>query len=297
MYNSEFVRKKKRRKVVAVITGISGITVAVLVIVSFLGKYVGTFTVKLESGSIKLALQEYTGVGSEEGGEEIPFDEDSAELSTYLRVNALYPFHETTYSHLMDLGDDALDTEKTPWNYGANYDKIDENKITSLNFLKYTFYVRNLGTQSANYTVNLKITDSKAGTDGRKLEDTMRVMLYENYEFSKTHNKRIFAKTSATKHYDDEGKASFQEAISYDKDYAEKRHVPFYGYAEEFESEESIVSYNVENFMGGEVMRYTIVYWLEVYDPQSTTELTPPQNALVKLGVEIDAYEEVEDDK
>ena len=52
MYNSEFVKKKKRRKVVAVITGISSITVAALVIISFLGKYVGTFTVKLESGSV-----------------------------------------------------------------------------------------------------------------------------------------------------------------------------------------------------------------------------------------------------
>ena len=294
MYNSEYVKKKKRRKVVAVITGISGMTVAVLVIISFLGKYVGTFTVKLESGSIKLALQEYTGQESPEDPEQ---PGGAAELSTYLRVNALYPFHETTYSHLMDLGDDALDTEKTSWDYGANYDKIDQNKITSLNFLKFTFYVRNVGTQSANYTVNLNITDSRAGTDGRQLEDTMRVMLYENYEFSKTHNKRIFAKTSATKHYDEEGNASFQEAISYTEDYAAQRRLPFYGYAEEFESTTSITSYSVENFMGGEVMRYTVVYWLEGYDPQSTTELTPPQNALVKLGVEIIAYEEVDEDK
>ena len=294
MYNSEFVRKKKRRKVVAVITGISGITVAALVIISFLGKYVGTFTVKLESGSIRLALQEYTGSESPEDPEQ---PGGAAELSTYLRVNALYPFHETTYSHLMDLGDDALDTEKTSWDFGANYDKIDENKISSLNFLKFTFYVRNLGSQAANYAVNLKITDSRAGKDGRQLEDTMRVMLYENYEYSKTHNKRIFAKTSATKHYDDEGNASFQEAISYTKEYADARRLPFYGYAEEFESSETICSYDVENFMGGEVMRYTVVYWLEGYDPQSTTELTPPENALVKLGVEINAYEDVEEDK
>ena len=43
-------------------------------------------------------------------------------------------------------------------------------------------------------------------------------------------------------------------------------------------------------------MRYTVVYWLEGYDPQSTTELTPPQNALIKLGVEINAYEDDEKD-
>ena len=285
MYKSEFVKKKKRRKVVAVITGISGITVAVLVIISFLGKYVGTFTIKLESGSMRLALSEYSGnVSSEDDPDNpdpTPIHDDYAELSTYLRVNALYPFHETTYSHLMDVGDDVLDSEKTSWDYGANLDNFGE--VSSLNYFKFTFFVRNLGSQAANYELSLNITDSRAGTDGRTLEDTMRVMLYENYETSKDHRKRIFAKTSATKHYDEEGKASFQEAISYTQDYADKRHLPFYGYAEEFESSERITSYKVENFMGYEVMRYTVVYWLEGYDPQSTTELTAPQNAVINI--------------
>ena len=287
MYDSEFVRKSKRRKVVAVITGISSITVAVLIIISFLGKYVGTFTVKLENGSIKLALQEYTGNGETED----PLEEDNySELSTFLRVNALPRMHETTYSHLQFLGDDQINNGSTGWDLGANYDN--EGTMTSIDFFKFTFYVRNLGNSSANYSVNLRITESRPSDDGRYLEDTLRVMLYENYRESTDNQKRIFAKKSATSHIDENGEVSFNEAISYDEEYAAKKHLPFYGYAEEFESSTMITSYKVENFLGGEVMKYTLVYWLEGYDPQSKYELEAPQNALIKLGVEIDAYED-----
>lgn len=321
MYNSEFVRKKKRRKVVAVITGISGMTVAVLVIVSFLGKYVGTFTIKLESGSIKLALQEYA--GSTINPDDPQHEEDQySEISTYLRVNTLPTMHEYTYGLLMNYyGDDKLDTGKTPWYYGANpnergLDLEDYSQflitapeeeaiasIGSINFFKFTFFVTNLGSAVANYKVSLKITDSRPSDDGRLLEDTLRIMLYENYvnfdESSKSeHNKKVFAKPNRNNsHKDEDGNVSYKEAIAYTNPKADGTREPLFGYADEFESDSIITSYNVENFIGFGIMRYTIVYWLEGTDPSSRMDQEPPQNALVKLGVEIDAYEDKKDNE
>lgn len=319
MYNSEFVRKKKRRKVVAVITGISGMTVAVLVIVSFLGKYVGTFTIKLESGSIRLALQEYAGTTSDPDDPEKEKDQYS-EITTYLRVNTLPTMHEYTYGLLMNsFGDDRIDTGKTPWYYGANQNDnyegdIDEftqylvtsseqealHCVGSINFFKFTFFVTNLTSSVANYKLSLRINESRPSDDGRYLEDTLRVMLYENYvglDGNTTHDKRIFAKASDKKHLEEDGTESFKEAIAYSNPKADGSREPMFGYAEEFESPSMITSYNVENFPGYGIMRYTIVYWLEGTDPSSSIDQQPPQNALVKLGVEIDAYENDEDNK
>lgn len=300
MYNSEFVRKKKRRKVVAVITGISSIVVTTLIIISFLGKYVGTFTVKLESGSVKLALQEYAGTST---NPDDPTEEEDqySELSTYLRVNALPTMHEYSYGLLMNrFGDENLDSGRTPWDHGANRDEFGE--MTSINFFKFTFFVRNLGNGVANYKVSLAITESKPSDDGRYLEDTMRVILYENYVYEGSneeteHSKRVFAKPSTNSHLDENGNVSWREAIAYSNPKGDGSREPLYGYAEEFESAEMITSYNVENFIGYGVMRYTIVYWLEGTDPSSSYDQDPPQNALVKLGVEITAYEDKKDDK
>lgn len=317
MYNSEFVRKKKRRKVVAVITGISGMTVATLVIISFLGKYVGTFTIKLESGSIKLALQEYAGTTTDPDNPQKEKDQYS-EITSYLRVNTLPTMHEYTYGLLMNyFGDDNIDTGKTPWYYGANQNDNYEGEdfsqflitateqealycVGSINFFKFTFFVTNLTSSVANYKLSLKINESKPSDDGRLLEDTLRVMLYENIvelDGTTNHEKKVFAKASSTKHLDEEGNESYKEAIAYSNPKADGSREPMFGYADMFESPSMITSYNVENFVGYGIMRYTIVYWLEGTDPSSSIDQEPPQNALVKLGVEIDAYENKEDNE
>ena len=63
------------------------------------------------------------------------------------------------------------------------------------------------------------------------------------------------------------------------------------GYAEQFESPNVVTTLVVSNFKPDEVRRYTIVNWLEGYDPQSNNYSAPPKGARIKLGVEINAYE------
>ena len=64
MYELEYVRKRKRKIRAAIIGGISAIGVSVLVIVAFLGRFVGTFTVTVDNGEVKLALSETSADGN-----------------------------------------------------------------------------------------------------------------------------------------------------------------------------------------------------------------------------------------
>ena len=263
MYELDYVKKRKRRKWIAIGAGISTIVIATLSIVSFLGRFVGTFTVKLETGNVKLTLSE---------------TESFAQQSSYLRVNNLYRLQEYTYSNLESIGHDVLDNEDNDLltiSRAVNYSK-DETSIKSINYFKYTFYVKNVGDVQSAYDVKVVILE----TDGQ-LDDTLRVMVYKNKANDGKHENTIYAKKSATKHIDDEGNESFDEKISDDH----------YGYAKQFETSDVIATIPVDKFIPGDIDRYTVVFWLEGNDPQSSIEEYAPLNAKLKLGVEINAYE------
>ena len=274
MYELQYVKKRKRRKWVAIGGAIATVGVSTLAIVAFLGRYVGTFTVSLNTGDLDLSLSDSSAFKRKE---------------SYLRVNELPQFHEFTYQSLPDAS--VIDSEEATYLHGANYDK--NGNVESLDYFKYTFFVKNSGKIPAKYRISINITDNKAGEDGRTLDDTLRVMLYENTLNNDDHKlKGIYAKRSATQHTDEKGEVSFKEAVSVSKEMAAYYGEPFLGYAEEFESYNVIANIEPEEAIGvGEIRRYTIVNWLEGYDPQSTNSTIAPKGARLKLGVEINAYE------
>ena len=51
---------------------------------------------------------------------------------------------------------------------------------------------------------------------------------------------------------------------------------------------------DVDNFIRNDIRRYTIVFWLEGYDPQSRPDEEHPEGATLKLGVDISAYEKTQ---
>ena len=264
MYGTKYVKKRKTRIWVAIGGGISTIVVATLCIVSFLGRFVGTFTVRLEAGNVSLSLSE---------------KKSFAEPTTYLRIGQLPPFQEYTYSNLVDkVGDSEIDSETTGYLLGANYYR-DGVTIKSLNYFKYTYYVKNVGTIPACYDMDINVIDSQTD-NGKEVEDTLRIMIYSNDE-DDAHDKVVYAKTSLEGHLDENGNISHKERIS----------TADYGYAEQFESYSKITTVSVDYFDIGQIKRYTIVMWLEGYDPQSNREHDAPKNARIKLGVEINAYE------
>ena len=279
MYERNYVKKRKRKIWVAIGTGISSIVVAVLCIVSFLGRFVGTFTVNLDTGNVKLAL-----FGSKEDSDQ------EINPSSYMRISSLPKFHEYTYSRFEKLHAE-IDSTSTDYLHGAVY-KMDQKTVDSLNYFKFSFYVKNYGEIPASYRLRVNINDSKPSLDGRYLDDTLRVMIYEN-ELESEHKVRdVYAKRSQTEKQvnPETGEVTFMEAISV-PEYKATPDFPCYGYAKEFESSEVIATIPVNNFEAGESKRYTVVMWLEGEDPQSNNYSKAPEGAKIKIGVEINAYE------
>ena len=274
MYDKLFVKKRKRRVIAALVSLISAIGISSLVIVSFLGRFTGTFTVSLANSSVRLSLSD-----------KLSFENPTS----YLRIEKLDLFEENTYSNLPK--DEELDTEETPYNYGAITN--DKNE-TVLQFMKYTFYLRNMGDKTARYDLKINLVN-KNFDDGtsRSLADVLRVMVYENdYEEGQEtqHNKTIYAKEAAEYNKDKEGNRTMREFVSsYPYNNQEDDEHPL---ATSFESAEIVNSYIRDQFANGRTKKYTIVYWLEGEDPQSAFTSQAPAGSSIDLNIEINGFKQ-----
>ena len=276
MYDQLFVKKRKRRRLAALVSLISGIGISSLVLVSFLGRFTGSFTVKLSNSSVKLSLS----------------DKESFENPTsYLALDKLDLFEETTYSALPK--QEILDNEGTPYNEGSYQNEKGE---AVMRYLKYTFYVMNMGGKTAKYDLKVTLVDRNKSTDGteRTLDDTLRVMVYENDVVEDTtgekyHTTGIYAKESAEYNVDKDGNRTRREFVStYPYLNEEDDEHPL---ATSFESSSVVATYTRGGFLQGQNRRYTLVVWLEGEDPQSEYLEEAPVGASIKIGVEITAYE------
>ena len=274
MYELEYVKKKKRKKRALIIGCISTTVVTALSIVAFLGRFVGTFTVSLDTGTVKLTLsQRSTFVDS----------------TSFLRVDNLVPFQEFTYEWFVnDYSEDKIDSEYTSTSIGYRYG-TDSVTVRSMRFFKYTFFVKNIGDTPARYDFTINVLDKKADRNGQSLDSTLRVMLYENDD-ENTHNRLIFGKAIAP-HQGDDGEPDYRPPISYSEERAELDGVPFPGYVDRtFLSDKVIAKLYADKLNVNQYRRYTIVTWLEGY--LSGYEDQAPTGARIKLGVEINAYED-----
>lgn len=267
MVEQGYIKKRKRRKTVGVLSGVATLGMGTLILVSFLGRFSGDFTVSLNTGNVKISLSE---------------KEDFANSSSYLKVSNLSAFDQMTYTKLPSA--EIIDNEETTYEIGMNSSK-------SMNFFKYTFFVKNMGSISADYTLSVKIMESIPSTDGRTLDSLLRVMLYANDgEKKDAHEHIVYAKASETPNIDLNGQQTHQEYISYSPREAERAGVEFPGFATNFVNDQLITEIPVRYFDQSNMNRYTIVTWIEGYDPQSIGD-DAPEGANIKLGVEINANE------
>ena len=296
MYDNLLVRKRRRRRIAAFVALFSSIGITSLVIISFLGRSVGTFTVSLNNSSVRLALCEKV---------------DSTDYASYLRVSNTARYIENAFDTVgekftsktlkRDFTVETLDNEETPSNC-AEFDQtyIDEadgklKKGKCLEFFKYTFYVKNVGTKTAAYDLSINIGNrTKASDDsGRGLDDTLRVMVFENDPNTDKHDYLIYAKKTVENNFLIDGVTKTdREFISYlprsDEERVESAEHPL---AETFVDSKTVAEYKVTGFTAQSIKRYTIVIWLDGNDPQSKPELEYPEGASLKLGVDIAAHE------
>ena len=271
MYEKYYVKKRKRKRAAAIIIFIGTVGCTALGIVAFLGRFVGTFTVSLNNGNVNLALSLTSSFEKKE---------------SLLRIDHLAEFEEIEYATLPPSSE--LDNEEFDYLSGARYDG---DTLVGLDYFKYTFYLKNVGSKVARYDFKLKIVESTMSDDGtnRYLDDTIRVMLYENEGLSNDHNYVVYAKEAAEYNYLADGTRTRREFVTeYPLNNKEDENHPL---AETFVSSAIVCEHSVSNFDVNEMKRYTVVTWLEGYDPQSDDEFPAPKGAKLKLGVEINAYE------
>ena len=269
----EYVKKRKTKKLVAITSGVASATIGVFVLVAFLGRFVGTFTVALDTGSVRLSLSDNS-----------KFDSPTS----YIKIDSLPSFDLYSFTSLPNAS--VIDNEDASYTSGVTRDSKGNE---SMKYFKYTFFVKNESNIAADYDLKVNLTKNVPSEDGRSLDTLLRVLVYENDPSSTEHSYTIYAKKSETPNqtygYEDE-ELTFKEYVSYNTpEKAEQHGDAFPGFAEMFEDDNTIATLPVRNFQQNDVKRYTLVAWLEGEDQQAKGN--PPEGGNLKLGVTINAYE------
>ena len=284
MYDLSYVRKRKVKKIAALVSLFTAVGITSLVIISFLGRTVGTFSVKLTNSDVKLSLSKKSSF---------------KDATSYLHLESIPTLRETSFVNLPDA--DFLDNEDTPAINDESRILDKKGNVESVYFVKYTFFIRNVGNSIAQYNLSINISDSIVSNDGtnRYVDDTLRIMVYENDATNKgAHDYRIFAKESDQYNYtwitnangEKERVRTMREFVSSIPDDHTEDPENGYTLAESFVSSSVAAKYEVGNFAKNDVMRYTLVIWLEGEDPDTDNSDEPPLGASLKLGVDIAAY-------
>lgn len=261
MVELKYVKKKKRKQAAIIVLCSSTVGVLIMGIVAFLGRNTGTFTVSLNTANLSLSMSTKKNFEVE---------------TTYLRAPTANSFDLYTYSKVKEKFED-IDNENT------------ENSVNNserLNYFKYSFYVKNTGNLKAGYTLTFNVIDNKLDEKTqRSLLDCVRVVLFENQvtDGEDTHNivsSKPYARHSLTT--SSTSPNGFKDEII---DNSGELATPFL-------SDTKILETNVKDFNKDDIMRYTALIWLEGDDPEVSGQV--PEGASLRLGIEINAYEQNE---
>jgi hypothetical protein len=129
---------------------------------------------------------------------------------------------------------DLIDGDQSRFD-GAVYDSSPTvNKYVGQNYIAYTFYLFNSGSEALNYSMKFNIEHEEKG-----LGDTLRVRIYEDGEIPVTYAR------------------------------VDERPVDT---CVNFESDTTVITRNYEDFKVNQVRKYSIVIWIDKYDLDTTNE-------------------------
>ncbi len=226
--STKIVGYKKRQKVLRIIITIILIILILLFLVSLLVTQWGDLVISVDSPAVKKGI-----VLSEDP----EFKTQSATLSAKQQNDVT----NITYSWLPK----DLDTVKDGEHNGKNY-------------VAYTFYLKNNGQATLDYTGTLEITGVAKSAD-----EAVRVQVYKNGEadiFGKgKYTDRNTAETDCTKFIDDK----------------------------------TVMTTRSEGFEVDQVDKYTIVMWIEGNDPESVDEI---RNGHIRMQMLFGVEEDDEDE-
>ncbi len=275
IYPTEYAQTKKRRKIAAIVSAASALTIATFVIISYLGTNIGRYTVELEQNRASLTIST---------------DESFTKRTSLLRASNLEAARAESVDYLP--AHEILDDEHGLGSH--NGDVYDEDGILLYStYFAYSFFLKNQGNAPVDFSATLSLSQSENIIQGAiPIEEYVRVRLYENTVGENvTHNYRTFAKTTNYAIYDDNNTRINGECVG------NGLSVPPYTCsaskpensvrAEVFESSNNIVDYTFLHLDPDVIIRYTIVIWLEGDDPDCT--YLPPVGASMQFGMVISA--------
>lgn len=169
--------------------------------------------------------------------------------SSLLTAEGLREMTHATYRHIpADIGSkDGSDNDNVNYRYMA-----------------YTFYAKNLTEIAVNYDVEIVITKVYKNVDA-----AIRVMVIKNGE------KKIFAKPQET-----------GENIGQPEQNINDKGISEY-VVENFSSPASVYKGSVKAFSSGQVDKYTVVIWIEGWDPQCSDSI---KGGTIKMEMKFWAY-------
>lgn len=265
MVNSKYVKRKKAKKIAIIASSVSACLIVVFVLLTLIGHSLGNFTVSL----------------SNRDGVSIALDLKAAfnNPTTYLRVGDLPSLDETTYDEIMERhGDSQIDNELTDSFIGGQR-KPSGDGFAYLKFFKLTYFIKNTGSSDAQYDFTLNVLENRKPNNWNyTLLDLLRVVVYENDG------------TDITSHdWESFGKEEF-DGTTYKAVPISKTHEsgPDMIITTPFVSDQILVQRTNQSITAGEIVRYTILFWLEGTDTQSFGDR--PDECSLKLGANIQAY-------
>ena len=264
MVDLNIIRKRKARKIVAIVALVSTACLVVLGAVALLGQRAAPLTILLNNSGASLALAESS--------------EEEAPKASFLLAKDTPGYTEYDGRALEHISD----TEEIDSELSTTLLTPDRNSTL---YYKYTFYVCNTGSAVADYKLSLDISYPNRNVRDFDLADILRVRFYENKDLSK-HEYKTYANATST--YDAES-GTYVKSPSHittsDSDFAEM-----------FESNKVILTSEVSALAPNEKIRYTFLFWLEGNDPDSEGKEAPIGSSLA-LGVNISAHESNQTDE
>lgn len=276
MVDLTYVKKRKRKQVAKIVTGVSAVLIVPFLILSFIGKEIGHFTIGLKNSNVSLALAT---------------DKELTNKTTFIGLDKLAPYAVYTVDGInKNYTDDTIDNIDSNDSIGKRVDPSTE-ETTALYFFKYTFYVVNVGEVNATYDISFSITDNKRPTNvNYSLDDILRVRWYENSGDSSSHSYKTYAKKSLTPNFKEgETEPFYNTCIGKNTNGVCKD-----GYAELFSDDITILKNTTKHFKVGDYTRYTVLMWLEGNDPEAVG--TTPDETYLKLAINVEAYEDVDEE-
>lgn len=254
-----YAKKKRRKKIAWIVLSVGFVGTASLGIIAFIGQYSGHFTVSLVSRDVSLSLST---------------NESISDPTTNLRSIGLPGTYPTAADALPT--DSQVDSNEGGSKNSKFYDGLEHG---SDQYFAYTFFAENAGVNDVPYHLVMQIDDNKLSyvSGAVNLLYIIRLRIFENAMVNgqdDTHSQTTYAfRDSAT----NDGRAIISPGSNKEENLKS---------AEIFASD-SVVFNLPRTFYTKTKMRFTVVAWLEGWDPDCSS--SEPLGASLTFSLHLNA--------